>query len=270
MKSKTKGKGVYFGDAVTRNHTKYWKTGFDFAEKDTPQKYDANDEVEFLCSNSLKDLPTIRGEKDGEFWQAIEDIDVSNFTPATLARIRMWLLGSPATDTTLSQFDFVQLLFTAFGCPDFSPNRLCQETFGYSWTPDSEVCSMLESGDSECSLGWLEYQARLVCGALRPLDHFYQPYDELMARNDWGERVLEEIELDEDEEGNRFDKFVIGGNSDSKDREMIRRMPWLIWNRAKEETGLPFRAVGHWMAAMTGAWKADNHATNAKASAKSS
>ena len=74
--------------------------------------------------------------------------------------------------------------------------------------------------DGFTGLNWLEYQARLVAGALRPFDKYYVPYDTLEAKSEWGMKVLE---VCEDGQYNQGD--------DDLD---LSQAPWMVWERAEK------------------------------------
>ena len=135
-----------------------------------------DDEFELLCSNGYKDPPQV---KKRVRWVPVEDIDVHNFTPNTVRRMREWLFGSHKSSQVLDDFAFLRLIFASCGTADFGPP---QGHVGYTWSPDLDTLKeMIAKGflgeDDDASLSWLEYQARLVSGALRPQDKYYVPYD---------------------------------------------------------------------------------------------
>ena len=68
-------------------------------------------------------------------------------------------------------------------------------------------------------LYWLEYQARLVAGALRPQDKCYVPYVVLKAKSEWGRRVLQVCEP---------------GKYNEIDDEDLSEAPWLVCEKAEK------------------------------------
>jgi len=184
--------------------------------------YVADDEMEVLCSNGYKDPPQVMEEVD---WVAVQDIDVHNFTPNTVRRIRDWLFG-PNKSTELRDFCFLRLLFASFGTSNF---QLLHGNVGHFWFMSRKLHNQLiddgvvERDDTEfdrfTGLNWLEYQARLVAGALRPFDKYYVPYDTLEAKSEWGLNVLEVCEEGQYNQGD-----------DDLD---LSTVPWMVWERAE-------------------------------------
>ena len=185
--------------------------------------YVADDEMEVLCSNGFKDPPTIEEDVG---WVAVEDIDVHNFIPNTIRRIRQWLFGSQSLSQVLTDFDFLRLLFGSFGTAGF---QILHGDVGHSWSIGSDLhAQLIQDGVVEnndeifqdfTGLNWLEYQARLVAGALRPYDKYYVPYDLIEAKSEWGLKVLEACEP---------------GKYKDDDDEDLSEMPWLVWERAEK------------------------------------
>lgn len=187
--------------------------------------YVADDEMEVLCSNGYMDPPQIIKEVD---WVAVEDIDTHNFTPNTIRRIRDWLFGSQASTTEMmSDYDFLRLLFASFGTANF---KSIVGDVGYFWSMSTELYQELmdegvvDKNNPEfqqfTGLSWLQYQARLVAGALRPFDKYYVPYDSMKAKSEWGRRVLETCE---------------DGQYSQDDNDLdLHQVPWLVWERAEK------------------------------------
>jgi hypothetical protein len=233
--------GVFLGDHLTEKLAELWPANgsFDANEKAFPQLYHADKEMEVLCSNSLKDPPDLGG-RGNKLWMTVENIDVSNFTPATITRIRQWILGT-SFSPFLSDFDFIKLLFASYGCLDFDLDYYSRgnlghhwepnEGFGYHWTPSDDVRAQLKDmGEPEhVSTCWLEYQARLAGGALRPCDRFYQPYNELDARSEWGVRVLEAINHGE------LDPELVLKDGQTLD-DLCKIAPRLVWEHASQSS----------------------------------
>ena len=128
---------------------------------------------------------------------------MNNFTPLTVKRIRCWLLGPSTMNKSLSDFDFIRLLTAVWATPNFrvidrhvGPYGLGLGYIGYTWDPMDPECSDYKeyvdqsSTDRPHEVSWFEYQARLVTGALRPSDSYYQPYDERKAKTEWGLQKL--------------------------------------------------------------------------------
>lgn len=186
--------------------------------------YVADDDMEVLCSNGFMDPPET-GEEQVD-WVAVEDIDVHNFIPNTIRRIRQWLFGTQSASQVLTDFDFLRLLFASFGTADF---RILHGDVGHCWSITSDLrANLIDEGVVEGSneefkdftgLNWLEYQARLVAGALRPFDKYYIPYDLIEAKSEWGQKALE-----------------VCGQAKFKDDEDedLSKVPWLVWERAEK------------------------------------
>lgn len=175
--------------------------------------YVADEDMEVLCSNGYLDPPKTVEEID---WIPIQNVDVHNFTPHTVLRIREWLFGSDKSTQVLSDYDFLRLLFASFGTAKFQP--LLQGNIGYVWSPNEDDDDDI---DSTISLNWLEYQARLVVGALRPQDKRYIPYDVEEAKAEWGRKVLQACPP---------------GTYDIDDNEDLSQTPWLVWERAEKRS----------------------------------
>jgi hypothetical protein len=153
----------------------------------------------------------------------MEDIDVSNLTPTTIWRIRNWIYGSPHQSLKLlDDFPFLRLLFAACGSAEFCTHK---GHIGYEW------CSYLGSfaqevdevvgGRTGWKLGWLEHRVRVISGTLRPLDRYYEPYDIVKKKGEWGERVphVEGYQVDEN------------GDDEDEEKEDLTKVPWLVWER---------------------------------------
>jgi hypothetical protein len=187
--------------------------------------YVADDDMEVLCSNGYMDPPQIQEEVE---WVRVEDIDVHNFTPNTVCRMRDWLFGSLKSTEILSDYDFLRLIFASYGTAGF---KTLDGDVGHFWLIHSELHSQLIAGgivdkDNEeykdfTGLHWLEYQARLVAGALRPQDKYYVPHDVLAAKSEWGRRVLQVCEP---------------GKYNEDDNEDLSQAPWLVWERAEKSS----------------------------------
>jgi hypothetical protein len=193
---------------------------------------------EILCANAFEDPPDsgLGDEMDMQLWVQVEDIDVHNFTPATVRRIRSWLMANCAVDGShklLSDAALMELLLATAGTG-------CQHVDeGYCW-PDTcgaehdALKAQLEADGMKEYLkdgrvppiSWLSYQTRLATQTLTPLDSYYTEYDVHKARAEWGERVLEHVEEREEE-----------GEEDEEDGDeiaLLRKQPHLVWELAKE------------------------------------
>lgn len=196
----------------------------------TNPTYVADEEMEVLCSNGYIDPPRVQEEVD---WVRVEDIDVQNFSPTTVRRMREWLFGSHKSTQVLDDFAFLRLIFASYGTADFGT---LQGDAGYAWSPDREMRKeMIAEGvmgeDDDAHLSWLEYQARLVSGAIRPQDKYYVPYDLLEAKSEWGYMVLE----------------ICAPGKYAEDDEDLSEAPWLVWERAEKIAGGSLDVMWHRM-----------------------
>lgn len=209
------------GDVIQQRLAKLYPEGGFFYE-DPP--YDTNTGFEYLCSNGVQDPPDNEGT---DIWHFVEKINVSNFTPSTVSRMRRWLFGSFKSTEILSDYDFLLLLFASCGCSNFEQSN--GESFGYTWSPSGEVDDEMEAMglDTINGLSWLEYQARLVSGSLRPQDTYYEPYDEVGAKGFWGESVLQE----------KADAYFADEEEEEEMKELWK-VPWMVWERGENRYGL--------------------------------
>ena len=176
------------------------------------------DDMELLCSNRYLEMPT---NEIG--WHPVEDMDTSKLNPAFLRRIRQWLFGSYLSRTILDDFQLLKYIFASCGAVQFCT---LEGFVGYHWkaTPD-QVEEMLDFGLStketeqarNVGTNWLEYQCRLISGALRPMDHFYVPYDPRHHKGEWGKEVL-------------VHRYVEHGYYEEDQK--FHDHPWLVWDRS--------------------------------------
>ena len=134
--------------------------------------------------------------------------------------MREWLFGSHKSTQVLDEFAFLRLIFASYGTADFAT---LHGDAGYIWSPDPDMRGeMIAEGvmgeDDDAKLSWLEYQARLVSGAIRPRDKYYVPYDLLEAKSEWGRMVLE---------------VSAPGKYAEDDEDLSAAQSWLVWERAK-------------------------------------
>jgi hypothetical protein len=211
------------------------------------------DEVEFgmevLCANSYKDPPATGYGEDVE-WTELEDIDCANVNPTTIRRLRSWLFGSAQRSMELLEdLVLLRLVFASCGSAGFS--TACG-SIGYRW-PRYDRCAEVEAQLRSDGLAreadwvaagggltWLEYQSRLAAMAVRPQDKYYEPYNPLEAKGQWGRNYLQVVEEqggddDDEEEG---EEGGGGGEQDemgAQDKEMEAKAPWLVWDRMERE-----------------------------------
>ena len=223
-------KGAYLGDFITRE--KHMLFPFRVGTS-TYAQYSADEETENLCCNGYMETPI------PEIWKAIEDIHISNFNVSTVSRMKRWLFAPRAGDADLSDFDFLRLLFMAVGSNSSGNNfdSVFGGDYGHclSWEYDNEELLQQAKDDGAIdekieeedvgSILWLEYQARLVSSALRPIDRYYQPYNELEEKAEWGERLLLQLEQSDEGELRRY-------LEEGEELEDLHRVPWILWYRA--------------------------------------
>lgn len=225
------------GDTVQRKLAWSWPDEWDYRGPTQPV-YLVDQEMEYLASNRYIDPPEVEG---GE-WIRVEDINVSNFTPVTVRRLREWLFGcSFHSLAVMDNFSLLRLLLASCGSAGFGTIK---GYVGYTWSPEfrSEEERQLQSigilrkiddidddDDDDVifrlELNWLEYQARLVSGALRPQDTFYVPYNILKEKAEWGNNLIE-----------RANQNILSGFlHEGEDLEDIRSVAWVLWERAEEK-----------------------------------
>mmetsp|Transcript_2831 Transcript_2831/g.5895 ORF Transcript_2831/g.5895 Transcript_2831/m.5895 type:complete len:439 (-) Transcript_2831:102-1418(-) len=203
------------GDAVQHKLAKHWPAGWNYPEP----RYDAKNEMEYLCSNRLQGPPNDSAK--GHNWIAVESIDASNLNPATVMRLRRWIFGSHRTREILTDHSLLRLLFASCGSPNFRPIK---GDVGYRWVPSGGTLEeMVAEGLNQEGISWLEYQAREASGALRPQDMYYEPYDLLEAKGKWGTQILDAKE--------RFNLNYNYYDANHKDED-FREVPWLMWDKA--------------------------------------
>jgi hypothetical protein len=211
------------GDYVTEMYKDLWPSGRYFVDA----LYNASSGQELLCGNYYKHPPPYKDNEDVSLncWTAVERINVKNFTPLTVKRMRRWIFGASLTPTGLSDFDFLRLALASMATPNFST---LNGHVGHEWDPrDSGFIDQTRGLPS--SVTWLEYQSRLVTQTLRPgCDEYYEPYNELGAKGNWGMNVLDNIEEEENDDSETEDE-----------RENMRKAPWLIWEEAEKRRGIP-------------------------------
>jgi hypothetical protein len=241
---------VSIGDYVTLNHAQtFFKDLDDYGLKGS-QSYLADNQMELLCNNGFLECPNVQEGPNGDsLWEAVQDIDVHNFTPTTVHRMRHWLriadpsvLGRKADKKKPllqlpNTFGFLRLLFASVGgADDFGTRKTGGASPGYTWFPNSDFLSHYDLTE-HVSINWLDYQARLVSGALRPFDIYYQPYDPWKHKADWGERLLEAWDCD-DEAEEKLKKLL---EADETTEDIINAPKWVLWERAEKSAsqGLP-------------------------------
>ena len=240
------GKGP--GDETQQRLAKRYPKGWHF--EDLPGGIFFNDDgEEELCSNCYVDPPSVKEQY--EDWQPIENIQTCNLTPSCLRRIRGWIFGSASLSMALlDNFALLRLVFASCGTADFG--SILGHT-GHSWPSfrnrqqafDALVADGVLAEDSDPyesikGVGWLEYQARLITGALRPQDLYYEPYDIMGAKTAWAEVVLRNLADGSDGEDEDEDE-----DEDDEDNVMgaIREAPFTLWEKA-EKGELPAKLAG--------------------------
>ena len=191
-------------------------TNMDYANSRQTKYYMLEDGMELLCNNVLLD------DDDGYSWSDVEDIDVSNFTPSTVRRLRTWIFGSLQKSTeVMNDFDLLRLLLTTIGGAEFGSfsKDFIGHTFKFydSCRNGNIIDQMIADGvvkDEDEALElpditWLEYQVRLVSGALRKQDRYYVGYDQRQAKADWRERKRGS-DYEEEDEGSEW--FTLSNN----------------------------------------------------------
>ena len=210
------------GDKVQQKLAKQFPKGWVYEDP----KYEGDAEFEYLCRNGCMDPPE-------EPWSYVENIDISNLTVNTIRRIREWLYGVPcykSVDAIISDFDLMRLLFASVGTAKFVCFR---GEIGYEWRiafDEPAVRHLVDAGflpeheDDWPTVSWLEHQVRLITSSLRPLDRYYESYDQLADKANWGKEVLSgrDQQDESDEDG-------------AEEREPLHEVPWLLWDRKEAE-----------------------------------
>jgi len=137
--------------------------------------YDGEDEFKYLCANCSIDPPE-------EPWRYVEN--------NTVRRICEWLYGVPGCKSVgiISDFDLMRLVFASVGTADF---EFLKVDFGYKRGfsyGDPNTAHLVEAGilpehaDDWPTIPWLEHEVRLITSNLRPIDKYYEPYDQLAEK----------------------------------------------------------------------------------------
>jgi hypothetical protein len=239
------------GDETQQRLAKRYPKGWHFPSDSLPGGiFFTDDGEEELCSNCYVDPPSVKEQY--EDWQPIENIQTCNLTPSSLRRIRGWIFGSASHSMALlDNFSLLRLIFASGGTADFG--SILGQT-GHSWpsysnrqrafdalVADGVLAEESDPYESIKGVCWLEYQARLITGALRPQDLYYEPYDIMDAKTSWAEGVLQNAiegsdgEDDEDEDDEDDEDDVMGA---------IRAAPFLLWEKAEKGELPPKLAAG--------------------------
>jgi hypothetical protein len=168
--------------------------------------------METLCGNCFDDPPFWTNMIH---WVGVENIQLADFTPDTVKRIRRWLYG-----TNLPGFDdyqFLRLLFASGGSPRFFPHKC--KTVGYCW---------------EHSLTWLEHHIRVMCDKLRPKDRAFEPYDPKEDKAAWGRQVMDFLWGDDDDD---FDEDKSRDSDEEEQKQRFREAPWEFWDEEMANEG---------------------------------
>lgn len=151
------------------NRAKYFSTEFrvEWTYKLMSFGYSEEDDFKEICSNSFVDPSS-----------PMEKIKMKNLTKALIDRLREWIFGlNEETSLVLDDFYFSRLLFATCGSSGFDTSK---GDIGYTWiagnTPELQKLKK-EHGDDFFMVSWLEHRVRTICGALRPLDKHYVPYE---------------------------------------------------------------------------------------------
>ena len=172
-----------------------------------------------LCSNEFLENPT-----DEVGWVPIEHVTTDYFTPSIVRKIRKWLFGHYSSYRLFTDFDMMKYLFGTCGTVD-NMNTLHGD-IGHHWkASDTQAEDMKVYGElrpesiehaKKIGTSWLEYHSRLVCSALRPIDQWYDPYDQRGMKGAWGAAVIERR------------REVYPGVYEETQEE--RERPWVVWN----------------------------------------
>lgn len=79
--------------------------------------------------------------------------------------------------------------------------------------------------DETVGISWLEHRVRLISGSLRSLDLYYEPFDVIEAKKEWGLHVLRE----------KWDRDIMNGDDgDNERQELLGKAPWIVWELADQ------------------------------------
>ena len=151
------------------NRAKYSSTEFrvEWTYKLMSFGYSEEDDFKEICSNCFVDPSS-----------PMEKIKIKNLTKGLIDRLREWIFGlAEETSLVLDDFYFSRLLFATCGSSGFNTSK---GDIGYTWmagnTPELQKLKK-EHGDDFFMVNWLENRVRTICGALRPLDKHFVPYE---------------------------------------------------------------------------------------------
>ena len=131
-----------------------------------------------LVSNEYVDPPNANLDEENEryLWTPVERIEVSNYTPNTVRRIRSWLLANTSAASgvgaLITDHELMTMLLTVAG------TKAEHVDTGYSW-PDYRQTESIEAqlkadglwdevGQTIDDISWLDYQTRLATQSLKP------------------------------------------------------------------------------------------------------
>lgn len=130
---------------------------------------------ELLCRNYWESVPddddSLYGEDDSSYDHVEEVINVNNFVPGTVCRIREWLLNDAiASQAQISNYALMALLL--------APTKLQGLDIGHS----CDVAKAMirhgfpkSNGRGGTIVSWFDHQLHLATESLRPVDRFYTP-----------------------------------------------------------------------------------------------
>ena len=95
-------------------------------------------------------------------------------------------------------------------------------------------------------MSWLEHAARAAAGALRPVDAYYEPYNLLEAKAEWGRAVLAARHLAARDLSEmplvypacRMHEEGQAGGSQTDAESPEHDAPWMVWDQAERGGGL--------------------------------
>lgn len=209
---------------------------------------------ERICCNFYEDPPDsgLSDDRDSNLWTEVEAIDISNYTPGTVRRIRSWLLGSTSAASASSlicDHDLMKVLLTAAG----TANRHIE--LGYYWPQTSKQSEVAlaqlkadgvwdEVGKKVERISWLDYQTRLATRSQKLIDSYYQPYNDVEAKAAWGRAVLERLDsretkgsTEKEENDGSTEEEEADGEEENQEDEIasLRKSPHLVWTLAKQK-----------------------------------
>lgn len=128
----------------------------------------------------------------------VENMKTTHLSPNLVRKIRKWLFGSPKSYDMFN--DFALLKYLLGTCGTVNDFQTLDGDIGHTWKASEAQTRDMQSwgglSDTETQraasvgMNWLEYECRVLTQSLRPVDHWYDPYDQKYHKASWGEAIL--------------------------------------------------------------------------------